>query len=53
MCYMHAGSLQPCPTLCDPMDYRPPGFSVHGILQENTGVGCQYPVYKKQKLKVE
>ena len=21
------------PTLCDPMDYGPPGFSVHGILQ--------------------
>ena len=26
-------SLQSCPTLCDPMDYRPPGSSVHGILQ--------------------
>ena len=24
---------QSCPTLCDPMDYSPPGFSVHGILQ--------------------
>ena len=23
-----------CPTLCDPMDYSRPGFSVHGILQE-------------------
>ena len=22
-----------CPTLCHPMDCRPPGFSVHGILQ--------------------
>ena len=22
-----------CPTLCDPMDYNSPGFSVHGILQ--------------------
>ena len=22
-----------CPTLCDPMDYSPPGFSVHGISQ--------------------
>ena len=29
-----AKSLQSCPTLCDPMDYRPPGCSVHGILQE-------------------
>ena len=24
---------QSCPTLCNPMDYRPPGSSVHGILQ--------------------
>ena len=25
--------LQSCPTLCDPMDWIPPGSSVHGILQ--------------------
>ena len=25
--------LQLCPTLCDPMDYSPPGSSVHGIFQ--------------------
>ena len=24
---------QLCLTLCDPVDYSPPGFSVHGILQ--------------------
>ena len=24
---------QSCPTLCSPMDYSPPGFSVHGILR--------------------
>ena len=24
---------QSCLTLCDPMDYSPPGFSVHGISQ--------------------
>ena len=24
---------QLCPTLCNPMDYSPPGSSVHGILQ--------------------
>ena len=29
-----AKSLQSCPTLCDPMNYSPPGFCVHGILQE-------------------
>ena len=28
-----AESLQSCPTLCDPMDCRPPDSSVHGILQ--------------------
>ena len=30
---LHAQSLQSCPALCDPMDYRPPSSSVHGILQ--------------------
>ena len=25
--------IQVCPTLCKPMDYSPPGSSVHGILQ--------------------
>ena len=29
---VHAKSLQSCPTLCDPMDYSPPGSSVQGIL---------------------
>ena len=24
---------QSCPTLCDPVDCSPPGFSIHGILQ--------------------
>ena len=28
-----AKSLQSCPTLCDPIDGGPPGFSVHGIFQ--------------------
>ena len=30
---MCAQPLQLCPTPCDPMNYSPPGFSVHGILQ--------------------
>ena len=30
---MFVQALQPCLTLCDPMDYSPPGSSVHGILQ--------------------
>ena len=29
-------ATQLCPTLCNPMDCRPPGFSVHGILQART-----------------
>ena len=28
-----AKSLQLCPTLSNPMDYRAPGSSVHGIIQ--------------------
>ena len=31
-----AKSLQSCPTLCDPMDGRPPGSPVPGILQART-----------------
>ena len=30
---VRAYSLQSCSTLCNPMDYGPPGSSVHGILQ--------------------
>ena len=33
--------IQSSPTLCDPMDWSPPGSSVHGICQaKSTGVGC-------------
>ena len=32
-----------CPTLCDPMDCGPPGFSVLGISQSRIlGVGCRF-----------
>ena len=31
-----AKSLQSCPTLCDPTDGSPPGFTVPGILQART-----------------
>ena len=41
MCAVHAKSLQMCLPLCDPMDYSPPGSSVHGDSPDkNTGVGC-------------
>ena len=31
-----AKSLQPCPTLCDPIDGSPPGSPISGILQART-----------------
>ena len=31
-----AKSLQSCPTLCDPIDGSPPGYSVPGIFQART-----------------
>ena len=32
-----------CPTLCDPMDCRPPGSSVHGVSPgKSTAVGCRF-----------
>ena len=31
-----AKSLQSCPTLCDPIDGRPPGSPVPGILEART-----------------
>ena len=31
--YIQVKAAQSCLTLCDPMDYSLPGFSVHGILQ--------------------
>ena len=30
---LHAKSHQSFPTLCNPMDYSPPGSSIHEILQ--------------------
>ena len=33
MCVCMFSVLELCLTLCDPMDYSPPGSSVHGVLQ--------------------
>ena len=33
-------SLQLCPSLCDPMDCSPPGYSILGFSSKNTGVDC-------------
>ena len=38
--------LQSCPTLCDPMDCGPPGFSVHEILQDPSPGDLPYPGIK-------
>ena len=38
--YHYVLVVQLCPTFCDPMDYSPPSYSVHGILSKNTGMGC-------------
>ena len=39
--YARTKSLQSYPTLCDCVDWSPPGFSVHGdSLDKNTGVDC-------------
>ena len=36
----HAESLQLCPTLYDPMDCSPPGYSMHdNSADKNTGMG--------------
>ena len=34
---------QSCPTVCDPMDYGPPGSSVHEILQARILAWCAIP----------
>ena len=36
VCLHAAKSLQPCPTLCDPIDGSPPGSPIPGILQART-----------------
>ena len=56
--YMYAAaakSLQSCLTLCDPMDYNLPGFSVHGILQARTleWVAISFSSTWKWKVKVK
>ena len=43
---MHAKSLQLCPTLCNPMDSSPQGYSGENpwdSLGKNTGVGLPFP----------
>ena len=46
-------SLQSCPTLCDPIDGSPPGYSVPGILQARTleWVAIPSPMHESEKWK--
>ena len=37
------GTLQSCPTLCDPMDYSPQSSSVHGIFRQEYRRGLPFP----------
>ena len=50
-----AKSLQSCPTLCDPMDYSPPGSPIPGILQARTleRVAISFSKAWKWKVKVK
>ena len=50
-----AKSLQLCPTLCDPMDCSPPGFSIPGILQARTleWVAISFSNARKWKVKLK
>ena len=42
---LHAKLLELCLTLCDPMDYSPPGFSVQAIFRQEywSGLPCPPP----------
>ena len=41
--HVWAKSPQTCPTLCDPMDYSLPGYSVHGIARQEYWSGLPLP----------
>ena len=41
--YVCVKSFYSCLTLCDPMNYSPPGSSVHGIFQQEYWSGLPFP----------
>ena len=49
---MHAKSLQPCLTLCDPMDCSSPGSSVHGILHPRILEWVDIPFSRSSNLRL-
>ena len=42
-CVCCAKLLQSCLTPCDPMDYSPPGSSIHGISRQVNWSGLTFP----------
>ena len=40
---LRAQLSESCPTLCNPMDCRPPGSSVHGLSKQEYWSGFPYP----------
>ena len=44
---------QTCLSLCDPLDYSPPGSSVHGILQAEILEWVAIPFFKGPSLGIE
>ena len=44
-----AKSLQSCPTLCDPIDGRPPGSAVPGILHKATVIKTMCSISEEKK----
>ena len=40
VCLCECSVAQLCPTLHEAMDGGPPGYFVHGISRQETGVGC-------------
>ena len=57
-CYVYAAaaaakSLQPCPTLCDPIDGSPPGSPIPGILQARTLEWVAISFFNSWKWKVK
>ena len=43
MCCVHAKLLQFCVTLCNPMDYSPPGSSVQGFSRQEYWSQFSFP----------
>ena len=43
VCVRVCARAQLCPTLCNPLDWSPPGSSIHGIFQARIQNGLPFP----------